>query len=224
MKIIVNVFTDPMMGLSYESEPILEKLKCEYAEIIEFEYVMSLLVRDVKDFMTAEEKAMEPETGIAVYCKRLAKIYKSEESIGHLPMNMEGFCLFDHNHPSSKPLNLAYEAAKLTDPQKADAFLTALRHATVLECVPTTHLEEILKIVQRTGIDVNVFLQHYLDGSAENELNKDLLFTKKMGITSLPAYLIQYGQKAVLLQSFHYQDFKAAIEYLVHSSKKPLRK
>ena len=26
MKIIVNVFTDPMMGLSYESEPILEKL------------------------------------------------------------------------------------------------------------------------------------------------------------------------------------------------------
>ena len=87
----------------------------------------------------------------------------------------------------------------------------------MLECVPTTHLEEILKIVQRTGIDVNVFLQHYLDGSPLKELNKDLLFTKKMGITSLPAYLIQYGQKAVLIQSFHYQDFQAAIEYLVHS-------
>ena len=95
------------MGLSYESEPILEKLKCEYAENIEFEYVMSLLVRDVKDFMTAEEKTLDPETGIARYCNRHAKIYKSEESMGHLPMNMEGFCLFDHNHPSSKPLNLA---------------------------------------------------------------------------------------------------------------------
>ncbi|MEE0955350.1 MAG: hypothetical protein U0L49_05960 [Eubacterium sp.] len=29
---IITVFTDPMMGLSYESEPILERLQNEYAD------------------------------------------------------------------------------------------------------------------------------------------------------------------------------------------------
>ncbi|MBQ4419684.1 MAG: hypothetical protein II870_08615 [Synergistaceae bacterium] len=37
-KIIITVFTDPMMGFSYESEPILERLQIEYAG----RYVMSL--------------------------------------------------------------------------------------------------------------------------------------------------------------------------------------
>ena len=41
-KIIITVFTDPMMGLSYESEPILERLQIEYAGRIEVRYVMSL--------------------------------------------------------------------------------------------------------------------------------------------------------------------------------------
>ena len=138
-KIILTVFTDPMMGLSYESEPIIERLKKEYAGQIEIRYVMSVLVRDVSDFMLPEELALGPEEGIRRYCKRLAQIYKSEESIGGLPINMEGFCLFDTKHRSSKPLNLAYKAAQLTDSEKADGFLTALRNATVLDCRPTTH-------------------------------------------------------------------------------------
>ena len=56
-KIILTTFTDPMMGLSYESEPIMDRLKKEYGDIIEFRNVMGLLVRDVSDFMTPEEQA-----------------------------------------------------------------------------------------------------------------------------------------------------------------------
>ena len=106
-KIILTAFTDPMMGLSYESEPIIERLQIEYAGQIEIRYVMSVLVRDVSDFMLPEELALEPEDGIRAYCKRLAQIYKSEEAIGGLPINMDGFRLFDTEHRSSKPLCLA---------------------------------------------------------------------------------------------------------------------
>lgn len=85
-KIILTAFTDPMMGLSYESEPIMERLAEEYAGKIELRYVMTLLVRDVADFMLPEERAMDPEAGIRRCCERLARIYKSEESIGGLPI------------------------------------------------------------------------------------------------------------------------------------------
>ena len=79
-KVILTAFTDPMMGLSYESEPIMERLRKEYGHILEFRNVMGHLVRDVSDFMTPEERALDPETGIPLYCRCLARIYKSEKS------------------------------------------------------------------------------------------------------------------------------------------------
>ena len=213
-KIILTVFTDPMMGLSYESEPILEGLQTAYGDRLEIRYVMSVLVRDVSDFMTSEERVMEPEAGIRRYCKRLAQIYKSEESIGGLPIHMEGFRLFDSEHRSSKPLCLAYKAAQLAAPEKANAFLTALRHATVLDCRPTTHEEEILWVVRKVGIEEEAFSGHFHGGSAEAALEQDLAFTRSLGIRSLPTYLIQYRDQALMLQSFDYRDFDRAITRL----------
>ena len=120
-RIILTTFTDPMMGLSYECEPVYEQLAARYQELIVFKYVMSGLVRDVSDFMLPEELSLPPEEGIRVYNRRLAGIYKSEESVGGLPMNIQGFHLFDTGHRSSYPLCVAYKAAQLTDPEKADA-------------------------------------------------------------------------------------------------------
>ena len=211
-KIIFTTFTDPMMGLTYEMEPIYDRLKQEYGNQIDFHWVMSLLVRDVSDFMTPRERAMAPEAGIRAYNSRLAQIYKSEEAVGGLPIHMEGFCLFDTEHRSSKPLNLAYKAAQLADPEKADDFLTNLRHATVIDCRPTTHMDVILDVVNKTGIDESAFLRHFNGGGAEAALQVDLSYTARLGIRSLPTCLIQYRDKALLMQSFAYEDYVRAIE------------
>ena len=211
-RITFTTFTDPMMGLTYEMEPIYDRLKQEYGDQIEFRWVMSLLVRDVSDFMTPRERAMEPEAGICAYNARLAQIYKSEEAIGGLPIHMEGFCLFDPEHRTSKPLNLAYKAAQLADPEKADDFLINLRHATVIDCRPTTHIDVILDVVNKTNIDESAFLRHFNDGSAEAALQSDLSYTAKLGIRTLPTCLIQSKNKALLMQSFDFEDYVSAIE------------
>ncbi len=211
--LLLTVFTDPMMGLSYESEPILDALARRYGEMLSIRYVMSVLVRDVSDFMTPSERALPPEEGIPLYCKRLAQIYKSEESIGGLPINMEGFRLFDPEHRSSKPLCLAYKAAQIAAPEAADAFLRNLRQATVLDCRPTTHKEEILAVVRASGIEESAFLAAYYDGRAETALEQDLAYTHSFGIHSLPAYVIQHRDVALFLQSFDLNDFVKAIDH-----------
>ena len=54
-KITLVTFTDPMMGLSYECEPIFRKLETHFADKVEFRYVMSGLVRDVYQFVDPDD-------------------------------------------------------------------------------------------------------------------------------------------------------------------------
>lgn len=206
-RLIITTFTDPMMGLTYECEPIYDKLKVRYPQI-EFRWVMSLLVRDVSDFML-------PNETIAQYNKRLAKIYESEQSIGGLPIKMLDLRLFDEQHRSSLPLNLAYKAAQLADINKADEFLKNLRHATIVDVLPTTHFDVILKVVRDTGIDEDQFTQYFNDCTAQTMLEHDLNMVRKLNIRTLPAYMIQFGERSVIICNLiSYESFVEIIEQL----------
>lgn len=214
-KMIITTFTDPMMGLSYECEPIFRRLETHFCNQIEFRYVMCGLVRDVSDFMTPDELSYTPNEGIKRYNKRLASIYKSEEAISNMPINMEDFHLFDTEHRSSFPLNIAYEAAKLAEPAKADLFLYNLRYSTIVDTRQTTRTDEILKVVRKTGIDEEAFTQHYNNGSALSLFEKDKEYASSLGIYSLPAYLFQYGDRSTLINSLiGYDTFTDVISSL----------
>lgn len=195
MKVKVTTFTDPMMGLSYECEPMFRKLETHFESQIEFKYVMSGLVRDVYQFVNTADLRFGEKEAIERYNKRLAKIYEGEESISGMPINMNGFCLFDTEHTSSIPLNLAYKAVQLIAPKKADLFLYNLRYATIVDCRPTTHLNEITEVVRKTGVNVDRFMTAYNDGSGQAELDEDFALFQRLGLHSLPAYLIQYGEE-----------------------------
>ena len=190
-----------MMGLSYECEPIFRKLETHFAGKIEFHYVMSLLVRDVYELVAPDDLKFGKEVAIKNYNARLAEIYLTEENLGGLPINMDGFQLFSVNETSSAPLNIAYKAAQLVDAERADEFLYRLRYSTIVDCRPTTRLQEILKVVVKSGLDVKKFLAAYNDGKAEKNLQADLKICRRLGIHSLPSYLIQYKDKGALIQN-----------------------
>lgn len=207
-RIKITIFTDPMMGLSYECQPVFDRLKMTYGDDIVIKHVMAGLVRDVSYFMTPEELAYEPEEGIRRYCRRLARIYKSEEAIGGLPINMEGFHLFDAEHRSSYPLGIAYEAAKLADQDKADEYLFRLREATIVETRQTTREDELVRVAAEAGLNETIFREHLTGGTAEAEFRKDLEYSRSLGIRNLPAYLIQVCDREILVQSLiGYDDF-----------------
>ena len=51
----------------------------------------------------------------------------------------------------------------------------------------------------KTGINGDLFRQHYTDGSALAAFREDLVYTRSMSIRWLPACLIQCGKKSALV-------------------------
>ncbi len=198
-KIVITRFSDPMMGLAWECEPMVAAVEERYGELIEVRDVMGVLVRNVADFMTPEERALPEAEGIERYNTRLAQIYLSEQEIGGVPINMEGFSLFAPGRRSSEPLCLAYEAAKLAAPEIARTFLHLLRKATVFECRPTTMVDEIMRIVGLCGIDEDAFAECFVGGAARAALEQDEKFRSRLGIWQLPAFLVSCGDSRILL-------------------------
>ncbi|MFR7417771.1 DsbA family protein [uncultured Megasphaera sp.] len=205
-KIILTTFTDPMMGLSYEQEPVYEKLVAHFGDRLIFHYVMSGLVRDVSDFMVPEERALPAEEGIRLYNRRLAQIYKEEEAIGGLPINMDGFHLFDADHRSSYPLCMAYKAAELCCPEKAFAFLLKLRRATIVETRQTTKTDELISVAAEAGLDQEQFRIFFEDGRTSAAFQKDLALTQSLGIRQLPTVLIEGRDKRLLVSGMASYD------------------
>lgn len=193
-----TLFSDPMMGLAYECEPTLDRLAQHYGERFQQNHAMVVLVRDVADYMNPEELALPEDEGIARYNKRLAQIYLSEEPIGHLPMNMDAFHLFDKTHRTSEPLCRAFAAVRVVTPQRVVPFLRALRRATIVEGRQTTRDDVLRDVARETGIDLVAFDQAFYDGPARKVLRADEELAARVGVQGLPALLLRAGDRAVL--------------------------
>ena len=165
--------------------------------------------------MLPEEKALPAEEGIRLYNQRLAQIYKGEEAIGGLPINMDGFHLFDADHRSSYPLCIAYKAAELCCPEKALAFLLKLRRATIVETRQTTRTDELIAVAADAGLDPEQFRIFFEDGRAAEAFQKDLELTQSLGIHQLPTVLIEGGEKSLLVSGMaSYDTFISLIDNL----------
>lgn len=205
-------FTDPMMGLSYESEPFFRQLETHFGEQVCLRFVMGGLVRDVADFMIADDFKDGEDNAFVRYNARLARIYESEQRISGMPIKMDRLNLFAKNHTSSIPLNLAFKAVELIAPEKAETFLYRLRFATIVEQRITTDESVLAQVASEIGMDKATFLQAYHGEQAKHALQSDFDLRAKLGVRALPAYLFCYGDRQILTTGvLDFADFVAMI-------------
>ena len=217
----LTTFTDPMMGLSYESEPMYRKLETHFANKITLNYKMALLVRNVYDLVNEEDLKVSNEYAISNYNKGLAKIYKSEEMISNMPIDMTNFNLFSVENISSYPLNLAYKAVEIIDKSVAERFLYNLRFATIVECKKTLDFNVILDVVKDTGIDKNKFIEMYHSSKVKQLFDYDYLIAKNLNIRLLPAYCLQIGNRNVLIKKLI--DYDGIVDLISKMSNKKVK-
>lgn len=222
-KLTIEIFTDPMMGLSYESEPVFRKLETHYLGMLEFRYRMGLLVRDVMEFVDPADLQFGKAEAIRRYNKRLARIYEEEEPIGGLPINMKGFCLFSERETSSLPMNLAFKAVERIAPEMAERFLYQLRYATIVETRPTARMEEILRIVRSLDIPEDIFENAFHAVDTMKALSADIREHRALDVHTLPTYVLEYaGRRMVIPRLIGYNDFVKAIEAITDGSLRPV--
>lgn len=215
-------FTDPMVGLSWEFEPTLRKLEVQFAGRLHVEYAMGVLAPSIEPFMTGEERALPPAERFERYNRRLAGIYREEEPIAGMPINMEGFRLFSPERRSTLPLNLAFEAARVLDEGRAARFLYRLRYATVVECRPTTCEDEILRVAELAGYDGTRFCAEFRGPQARALLDADLDLKSRAGVRGLPAFLVSCGDRAYVLHGLAgFRAFTTTITRLTDGRVRP---
>lgn len=104
-KVTILHFTDPMMGLSYECEPIFRKLETHFEEKIIFKNVMAVLVKNVFDFVNPADLSISMNFALEKYLVKLAKIYQSEEIITGMPILMPKCKIFSEKTFESSSKN-----------------------------------------------------------------------------------------------------------------------
>ena len=220
-RIIITNFTDPVCVWCWGTEPVIRALETHYPDQIEFRYVMGGLVDNIDNFA-------DPGNGISAGSQGANDQIMShwlESSPRHgMPINAEGFHLFSQAHPSTYPQNIAYKAAQLADPDKADFFLRRLREATLTEGKVTSDPDVLIELASEAGVDISGFIKALRSGDAEKKFKTDLAITGISGVRGFPSFSIKTSEaREVLLRGYKtYEDFREVISYLTDDSLRPV--
>ena len=210
--VVLTTFTDPMMGLSWEQEPVYRRLEVGFGGQVEFRYRMVPLVPDVMRLVDPADLSLGEAEAIRRYNARLAQVYLDEEPIGGVPIVMDGFSLFSPQERSTVDLCLTWEAANVVAPQASAAYLYALRYATIVQDRRTVRAEVALDVARECGLDAPGMERALRDGRAHAALDGDRALAAQLGIHALPVVLVSCGRRAEMLGGLSsYEAFAASI-------------
>ncbi|MEE1296096.1 MAG: DsbA family protein [Bifidobacterium sp.] len=219
-KIQIFAFTDPLCTWCWGSEPVLRALETRYPGEIVVHYIMGGLVKDYRQMHDPANGIGDSDTD--TFNKQVGSHWQEASSRHGMPVTGD-FHLFSDEYPSSYPQNIAYEAARLTDPEHADQFLYLLRKASAADGELTSHEDVLVRLAGDAGIPVGPFLKALHDGSAEQAFQGDMKIAAAHGVHGFPTFIVQYRDKSYLLRGFNDLDtFEQVIAALTGGQLKPV--
>lgn len=219
-QIQITIFTDPLCPWCWGEEPFLRRLETHFPNQITFRNVMGGLVEDLNQQRPADQTAADY---FAKMNNEVATHTLDSEKKHHMPVQMQGVDIYSEQQPSSFPANIAYKAALLADPARADLFLYNLRAAAFAQKRNILDEGELMTIADETGIDIAAFLEHMNDGSAQKAFEKDFQLTAESNIEYFPTFFFLYEGREMKLKSYRtYDELSAVIKALTKGACTPV--
>ena len=217
-EVIIQIieFTDPACTWCWGSEPILRKLQYHYKEQLKVSFVMGGLVEDAHSFM-------DPRNNIGgdlnKFNKQVGEHWLEASERHGMPVQAEGFKLFDDENPSTYPMNIAYKAAQFQGEEKANKFLRRMREAIAAEAKQANTMEVLIELAQESSLDISRFIADMESGVAKKAFEEDRYTTRSYRANGFPSFLIKSSdEKELMLRGYQsYENFKSSINHLSNS-------
>lgn len=214
-KLTITTVADPMMGMLWETWPTMRKLETHYGNQIDFKFMMGQLVKNVYDLVDPNvSRKYGKRVALNQYWTRLMQVYLQEEQIAGMPIYMGGDeRLFDEHHLSSVPLDLGLRAIAGNDQRLEDQALYEMQYDTVVADRQTNDPKYLITLAKKFGIGQSQFSQRYNSAVVKNQLAQEQRIMQQMKINQLPAYILTYQGKTLLLKGLpKYCDWQKIIK------------
>ena len=190
---------------------MLRKLETHFPGKIETRYVMGGLVENARTFGDSVNGIGGPD--MHAFNRQVAAHWADASRRHGMPVDADNYELFDDENRSTYPINIAYKAAQIADPDKADLFLYNLRAASAAEARKTNREDVLVSVASESRLDIAAFLKALHDGSAQEAFDADLEYTRAMGVQGFPTFLVQAGDKKYMLRGYNsFDTFATVIE------------
>lgn len=197
--ITIYQFTDPTCIWCWGNEPLLRALDFLYEDKINIEFIMGGLVEDITTlFGFKGPSSLIIERANA----RIYENWRAATARHKMPIGNGLVQLYAEHYTSSFPQNIAYEAAKRIDKEKAKYFLRRIREATFTEARRTSQIDVLIELAAESGIDAAQFIDHYTSGEAMSDFMRDRMKCRRHGITGFPSYLIKRDDTNIILGGY----------------------
>jgi len=215
VKVEIIEFTDPACTWCWGSEPILRKLQYRYAEQLKISFVMGGLVEDAHNFM---DRRNNIGGDLNTFNKQVAEHWLEASERHGMPVQADGFALFDDDNPSTFPMNIAYKAAQFQSEEKANIFLRRMREAIAAEAIKANRMEVLIELAQESDLNISQFIEDMKNGKADSAFQEDRYSTKQYGASGFPSFLIKgENGKEIMLRGYQsYENFQSAINHLTN--------
>lgn len=220
-KITIYQFTDPTCIWCWGNEPVLRALDFLYGDKISIEFIMGGLVEDIRTLFNIEGTTT---TIIEKANKAIADNWHKASLRHGMPISMERMTLYTEQYTSSFPQNIAYEAAKRIDKERAKLLLRRIREATFTENRRTSQINVLVELALEVGLDAAQFIDIYTYGAAQADFMQDRMKCRRNGITGFPSYLIHENNTNIILGGYqNLSTFHTVISRLSGGKIRPRR-
>ncbi len=217
-RVKITVFADPVCTWCWGSVPVLRALEYRLGEKVEIDYVMGGMIEDITKY---SNRRLGIGGDIPMSNRNIHNVWLEASAVHGMPVCEHGFRLFDEEHRSTAPQNMAYIAAKVYARKWGGdvcykKFLRRLQEATAVDALRTCDDVVLADLAGVVGFEPERFAEIMRSREVQRMYEEDKERCSHYEIQTFPSYLLEYKGVELMLRGF--TSFETMVQNISHLS------
>lgn len=207
-KLLITQYTDPMCVWCYAMEPSMRKIQYLLGDKLEYRSVCGVLVADVKQIIGDDARS---DMRFQQLKLQMREHFLDAARRSGVPVDPSWLADTAKEDVTSLPMTLAFEAVKLQNPERANAFLTECRANSHARTIRMNRRNNIIELARNYVDDLPRFESDYDGQASRTALVSDLALCRAKSVSSFPTIEFSYGDASFIQSGYLEFDQLASI-------------